>query len=249
VFDATYQRRERTRIDKKVKDVLDSGYFPIERKRFLDIGCNYGLFSQGLLDRGAAHVVGIDLHRSVVCPELLSREDFEFVEGDVTQVLPDVVAGNVFDTTLCLAVLHHVLGRYGMDTMSNVLSNAFASAPLLVLEFPVKEEQTDAGWMTALRDTLTGLFCPSGDGDGVRAGRPAPESEFESIDARAIATMHERATDGGFKSMFEFICVCASAIKVAETSIHGAIRPILLIDRDKMLGFFQDMLGHCSHSE
>lgn len=78
----------------------------------LDVGCNNGITSRFMLDSGKArHVTGIELQAATVEPDLVEREDFRLVEGNVV----DLQLDRNYDHIIYGAVHHHILNLFGLS--------------------------------------------------------------------------------------------------------------------------------------
>lgn len=106
-FDRTYFNRYKGRTIKKSNVIYDN----IDNcKSCLDIGCNKGYIIQFLLDKEKVSFgTGIDLKKEVVFSDLISRDNFSFIEGDIV----DIDLTKIYDTIIYLSVHHHIFGKYG----------------------------------------------------------------------------------------------------------------------------------------
>jgi len=78
----------------------------------LDVGCNNGIPSRYMLDTGnALHVTGIELHESTVERDLLGRDDFELLAGNVVELPLE----RNYDHIIYGAVHHHILNLFGLS--------------------------------------------------------------------------------------------------------------------------------------
>ncbi|MDY7093327.1 MAG: class I SAM-dependent methyltransferase [Acidobacteriota bacterium] len=115
--DATYHRRHGRRTLGRA-EVMASQLPP--GGHFLDAGCNRGLTSAHLLERGAVErVTGIELARSTVDDALLADPRFAFIEGN----LCDIDWQETYDHVFYGAVHHHILRERGLSEAVRVLQH------------------------------------------------------------------------------------------------------------------------------
>ena len=119
--DTGYNSRHTRRNNTRVRAVLrhcDPG------KYALDIGCNAGYFSQGLLESGLAEEVdAIEYDGSIVATSLKSNPNFRLFEGDATEFELE----RTYHTVIYGAVHHHIFAHHGfakaMEFWQNIVSH------------------------------------------------------------------------------------------------------------------------------
>jgi 2-polyprenyl-3-methyl-5-hydroxy-6-metoxy-1,4-benzoquinol methylase len=106
--------------------------------RVLDIGCNNGLFSLDLSDRGVGHVHGIDLRASNIAQAMFLRDHYgidnvEFTVSDAD----DLGTQDQWDVVLNLGVLYHVVNPLQFIRQTYELCRDFAIIDTVVHHEPV----------------------------------------------------------------------------------------------------------------
>jgi len=105
--DTKYNNRHEKRNFNRVQEIMDS--CP-SGERALDIGCNSGYFSKGLLSNGLAQYVdAIEFNATVVPEDLKKDERFSLFEGDATNFSFEYE----YDTVVYGAVHHHIFAHHG----------------------------------------------------------------------------------------------------------------------------------------
>ncbi len=107
--DSTYHSRHSRRTLARAARIAEH----IEQPgSLLDVGCNNGITSRYLLERGkATQVTGIELKATTVEPDLIERDDFQLMEGNVVELqLPQN-----YDHIVYGAVHHHILNLFGLS--------------------------------------------------------------------------------------------------------------------------------------
>ena len=77
----------------KLNAALDAFGIPVEGRIALDAGISTGGFTQVLLERGAARVIGVDVGHGQLSPLLATEERLTLVEGFNVRDMTSVVAG------------------------------------------------------------------------------------------------------------------------------------------------------------
>ncbi len=119
--DSTYHARHARRTLARAECIAEHIGEP---GSLLDVGCNNGITSRFLLDQGKArHVTGIELKATTVEPDLIEREDFRLIEGNVV----DLELDQNYDHIIYGAVHHHILNLFGLSpairTLQKLLSH------------------------------------------------------------------------------------------------------------------------------
>lgn len=105
--DISYNKRHEKRNMKRVAAILDNA---TPGELALDIGCNAGYFSRGLLSSGLAkHVDAIEYDENIVPDNLKSHPEFSLYPGDAT----DFEFSKQYHTTVYGAVHHHIFAHHG----------------------------------------------------------------------------------------------------------------------------------------
>jgi SAM-dependent methyltransferase len=118
--DSTYHARHERRTLARAECI--AGHID-EPGTLLDVGCNNGITSRYMLDRGKSlHVTGIELEASTVEPDLIQRDNFRLLEGNVT----DLDLEGSFDHIIYGAVHHHILNLYGLSAAIRTLQKLVA---------------------------------------------------------------------------------------------------------------------------
>lgn len=87
-------------------------------KTVLDIASHDGRWSWAALNLGARHVTGIEARGTLIEKgrhlfEGKYREAATFIEGDIFDVMPDMVKSKQqFDIVLCLGIFYHIMDHY-----------------------------------------------------------------------------------------------------------------------------------------
>ena len=99
----------------------------LARTSVLDIGCNCGLFSLDLADRGAGHVLGVDLRPANIAQAHFAAEHYgvERVDFEVHDV-DAVGSAEQYDVVLNLGVLYHVVNPLQFVRQTYELCRRFA---------------------------------------------------------------------------------------------------------------------------
>jgi SAM-dependent methyltransferase len=115
VSDPTYHARHSARSLRRAERIARSIGAD---SSILDVGCNYGITSQHLLDAGkACRVTGVELHADTVADSLRRNPRFTLIEGDIVEIKLD----RRFDICVYGAVHHHILNRYGLSVAVETL--------------------------------------------------------------------------------------------------------------------------------
>ena len=97
-----------------------------EPGKLLDVGCNNGITSRYMLDTGKAlQVTGIELHESTVERDLIGRDEFELLEGNVVELPLE----RNYDHIIYGAVHHHILNLFGLSPAIQTLNRKWQMSP------------------------------------------------------------------------------------------------------------------------
>jgi SAM-dependent methyltransferase len=145
--DPTYAKRHADRNAAKVKMVLNCTN-PAET--VLDIGCNAGYVTQALLESGQAEYArGVEMSRTTVSPDLLSRDDFDLFEGNIL----DFHFDRTYDLIIYNAVHHHVLGSYGRQVAWKLWNEIIDHCGrALIFETGIPSEVGNFYWKPPIRE-------------------------------------------------------------------------------------------------
>jgi hypothetical protein len=144
--DTQYHNRHKKRNQSRVEAIMNN--CPIGN-RALDIGCNAGYFSKGLLSNGLAQFVdAIEYNADIVPDDLKTDKRFSLFEGDATSFS----FAHQYDTTVYGAVHHHIFARHGyamaMQFWNNIVDHTEST---IFMESGQLAEGSRWYWQRALR--------------------------------------------------------------------------------------------------
>ena len=119
--DSTYHSRHSRRTVARASRIAEHIHAP---GKLLDVGCNKGITSRFMLDSGnARHVTGIELQAKTVEPDLLKRDGFQLIAGNIVNLKLE----EKYDHIIYGAVHHHILNLFGLSsaihTLQKLISN------------------------------------------------------------------------------------------------------------------------------
>jgi SAM-dependent methyltransferase len=118
--DSTYHARHSARSLRRARRIaanIDAA------SSLLDVGCNNGITSEFLLEKGKVDkVTGVELHASTVSGSLMQNPRFSLIEGDIAKL--DIIDN--FDVCIYGAVHHHILNFNGLGIAVQTLQKLAA---------------------------------------------------------------------------------------------------------------------------
>jgi SAM-dependent methyltransferase len=109
---------------------------PLNGKRVLDIGCDYGYFTHEVVKRGAASAMGVEYDPAKAS---ITQKIAEIKGGPVeirNMKVEDLEVPEPFDVVLCLNVIHHIADPFGF--MRKIASLTRETA---IIEFPLPSDK------------------------------------------------------------------------------------------------------------
>ncbi len=113
-----YNDKGLNRLNARYRTFLLPNAERLKGKRVLDLASHDGRWSYACLVNGAAHVTGVEVRQELIDKSSYiirgeMREKVRFLQGDVFDVVPRLIAGGEkFDLILCLGIFYHIMDHH-----------------------------------------------------------------------------------------------------------------------------------------
>ena len=108
-FSEEYQRYLYGLKEVAIRRLLKPWAARLRGARVLNVGCGWGYFEPFFEACGASEVVGVDFVGDTIAQLRTSRPQYTYLKADISEPLPEALAGRSFDVVTAFDLLYHIV--------------------------------------------------------------------------------------------------------------------------------------------